>query len=241
MFLKIYTVIFIYFILGGISFYFIYRNKESKTAIRNRTKFISYFIIIHTLFFSIVIEPVVFHYLAILILIISLGEIIRLFRKSGYDKKGFFSMSLIVFLLLSGGFICFSRMDKNMILFTFLVLSIFDAFSQISGQLAGRNKLFPAISPGKTIEGFIGGAIIAIASSYLLSGLTGYYDINILFLASGIVLSAFTGDMIASFYKREYMVKDYSNLIPGHGGFLDRFDSLVAGASFIAILDLTGL
>lgn len=241
MLLNIYIIIFIYFVLGGISFYFIYRNKEPKTAMRNRTKFISYFIIIHTLFFSIVIEPLVFHYLAIFILLISLGEIIRLFRKSGYDKKRFFSLSLIIFLLFSGGFICFSRMDKNLILFTFLILSIFDAFSQISGQLIGRNKLFPTISPGKTIEGFIGGAVIAVASSLLLSGLAGYYDINILFLASGIVLFAFTGDMIASLYKRKYMVKDYSNLIPGHGGFLDRFDSLVAGAFFIAILDFTGL
>jgi phosphatidate cytidylyltransferase len=241
MILDIYIIIFIYFVIGGFGFYFIYRKKDPQVAAKNRTKFISYFLIIHTLFFSIVIEPVVFHYLALFILFIGLGEIIGLFLKSGYEKKWFFSLSLMIFLLFGAGFICFSRMDKNLILFTFLILSVFDAFSQISGQLMGRYKLFPSISPGKTIEGFAGGAIIAVASSLLLTGLTGYYDLNTLVLASGIVLSAFTGDMFASFYKRKYMVKDYSNLIPGHGGFLDRFDSLVAGAAFIAILDFTGL
>ncbi len=241
MIVTIYLFILTYFILGGLCFYYIYRNKEAHIAAKNRVKFISYFIIIHILFFSIIFNPMVFYYLALLIILGSLADMIKLFRQSGYAKKGFFTFSLLLFIVFSGGFICFSRMDKNLVLFTFLIVSVFDAFSQISGQLLGRNRLFPSVSPGKTLEGLIGGALIAIASAYMLKGLAGISSLNTFLLVSGIILFAFTGDAVTSLYKRKYRVKDFSNLIPGHGGFLDRFDSLVAGATFITILDFLGI
>src|SRR5690606_10083203 len=109
-------------------------------------------------------------------------------------------------------------LNKNLVLFTFLVLSIFDAFSQISGQLAGRRKLFPAISPGKTVEGLLGGAFTALASALLLKSLVEFSAWKILLVAAGIVLFAFAGDVAASVYKRKYNVKDFSKLLPGHGG-----------------------
>lgn len=241
MVLAIYLIILIYFILGGILFYFIYRNKPPEIAIKNRNKYISYFVIIHILFLSIVFYPVVFHYLALFIVLVGLAEVINLFRKSGYARKGFFSFSLFIFIVFSGGFICFSRMENNLILFTFLVVSAFDAFSQISGQLMGKRKIFPRVSPKKTIEGLIGGGIIAILSAFLFDGLTGNLKISTLILSSGIVLFAFVGDAATSLYKRKYLVKDFSNLIPGHGGFLDRFDGLLAGALFITLLDFLGV
>ncbi len=241
MILNIYIIIFIYFILGGISFYLIYRKKDKETARRNRNKYISYLIIIHLLFLSIVINPIVFHYLAIIIILVGLGEMIRLFIISGYHSKGFFSLLLLIYFVFSTGFICFSRMDYKLVLFTFLVIAVFDSFSQISGQILGKNKIFPGISPGKTIEGFIGGAIIATGSSYLLKSLIDFQGLNILLLAAGIVVSAFIGDAVTSMYKRKYNVKDFSSLIPGHGGFLDRFDSLIAGATFITLLDFFGI
>lgn len=241
MILTIYLIILAYFIFGGILFYFIYRNREPEIAVQNRNKFISYFVIIHILFISIVFYPLIFHYLALLIVIVGFAEVMNLFRKSGYSRKGFFSFSLFVFIVFSGGFICFSRMENNLILFTFLVISLFDAFSQISGQILGRHKLFPSVSPNKTVEGFIGGGIIAIFSAFLFDGLTGGLNIHTLLLSSGIVLFAFFGDAATSFYKRKYMVKDFSNLIPGHGGFLDRFDGLLAGALFITLLDFFGV
>ncbi len=241
MILTIYLIILTYFILGGIIFYYIYRNKEPEIAKKNRAKFISYFVIIHILFFSIVINPIVFHYLVLLIVIIGWAEVINLFRQSGFKRKRFFGLSVPVFLIISGGLICFSRTESNLILFTFMVVSIFDAFSQISGQLFGKHKLFPAISPGKTIEGLIGGAVIAVASAFLLRGLVADHRLNIFLLGSGIVIAAFIGDALTSLYKRKYEVKDFSNLIPGHGGFLDRFDGLAGGATFITLLDFFGI
>ncbi len=237
---TIYFIILSYFVLGGIGFYFINRKKDQQTARMNRVKFIAYFFIIHALFFSIIINPVIFRYLSYLIAGVGVGEIIYLFRLSGYRNKIFWGISLLLFLLFCLLFLHFSQLNRDLILFTFLVLSIFDAFSQISGQLTGRTKILPAISPGKTLEGFMGGALIAIASSLLLKGLAGGQAVPAMLLATGIVLFAFTGDLAASLFKRKYKVKDFSRLIPGHGGFLDRFDSLIAGGAWIALLEILG-
>ncbi len=240
MIITIYIIILSYFVLGGIGFYFINKTKDRQSAKNNRVKYITYFFIIHILFFAIVFNQYVFHYLSIIILIVGLGEIIKLFKQSGYARKGFFFLSVLFYMVLCAGFFNFGRLEKGLILFTFLVLSIFDAFSQISGQLIGRKKIFPSISPEKTIEGLIGGVLIALASSLFLKGLIGNNILNTLLMATGIVLFAFIGDVATSFYKRQYNVKDFSSLLPGHGGFLDRFDSLISGGAFVVIIVLSG-
>ena len=232
---TIYFIILTYFFLGGIGFYVINRKKEPQVARRSYTKFISYFFIINILFFSITINPSVFRYLAVLIIAAGFFELFRLFRLTGYRKKGFFLLSLSVFAILSVGFFFFSRLEKELILFSFLVLSIFDSFSQITGQLWGSTKILPEISPGKTVGGFVGGAFVAIASVLLLDGLYAGAALKSLLMGAGVVVFAFVGDMAASFYKRRYQVKNYSDLIPGHGGFLDRFDSLIAGGAWVAL------
>jgi phosphatidate cytidylyltransferase len=241
MILTIYLIILSYFVLGAIAFYFINRKKERLTARKSWLKYATYFIIIHVLFISIVFSPKIFHLLCVLIILVGLVELARLFEISRYRNLIFFVLSLIVYLILSAGFFRFSQLNTDLILFSFLVLSIFDAFSQIFGQLAGKTKLFPAISPGKTVEGLAGGVVAAVASSLLLKNLTGTSAVHTLVLATGIVIFAFTGDMLASVYKRKYHVKDFSRLLPGHGGFLDRFDSLIAGGAFTALLELTKL
>jgi phosphatidate cytidylyltransferase len=238
---TIYITILSYFLLGGIAFYFINRKLERNKARLNWVKYLTYFVIINVLFLSIALKPSVFWYLGILIMLMGTGEMIRIFWLSGFRKKRFFGVSIVVLFLFCLGFFYFISLNNLLILFTFLILSIFDAFSQISGQLLGKRKIVPAISPGKTLEGLIGGVIIAIASSFLLHGLI---DNSLLFtaiIASGIVLFAFTGDLAASFYKRNYNVKDFSDLLPGNGGFLDRFDSFIAGGTFIALLKIAGI
>ena len=136
--------------------------------------------------------------------------------------------------MLSMGFLLFGTLQKELILFSFIVLSIFDSFSQIAGQLWGRRKLFPKTSPNKTLGGFIGGGLMAIGSAFLLNNLYSGTELKSLILTLGIVLFAFAGDFTASFFKRKFNVKDYSNLIPGHGGFLDRFDSMIAAGAWVA-------
>jgi len=140
--------------------------------------------------------------------------------------------------LLSIGFYSFSHMEKGVILFAFLITAIFDGFSQVSGQLLGRTKLFPKISPGKTVEGLIGGALVAVLSSLVFKNVFTALSLKAIILAAVVVVFAFLGDTAKSLYKRKYNVKDFSNLIPGHGGILDRFDSLIAGGAGVTLLGL---
>ncbi|MFW5754354.1 MAG: phosphatidate cytidylyltransferase, partial [Marinilabiliaceae bacterium] len=186
-------------------------------------------------FFSIVINPEAFRWLAVVIMAGGLAELFKLFSRSGFAHKIYFSAALLIFLVLSTGFYFFSELSWQLILFSFLVLSIFDSFSQITGQLWGRKKILPAISPEKTWGGFIGGSVIAVASALLLNGLYEGPPGKALLMGGGIVLFAFLGDLGASYFKRKYHTKDYSSLIPGHGGILDRFDSLIAGGSWVAM------
>lgn len=230
---TIYYLILIYFLLGGIGFYIINRKKDSGIARKSYTKFGVYFIIVNILFFSIV-NPPVFQYLTILIIGMGLVELFQLFQKSGYSNKGFYLLSLIIYVIFSTGFLFYGTLQKELILYSFIVLSVFDSFSQITGQLFGRRKLFPKTSPNKTLSGLIGGGFIAITSSFFLGNLFSEPNLKTNIMSLGVVLFAFMGDLAASFYKRKFRVKDYSNLIPGHGGFLDRFDSFIVAGAWVA-------
>jgi len=237
MILTIYIIILSFFALGGIAFYIINQKKDKKTARASWTKFGVYFIIINVLFLSIAFSPQVFRYIVLFIILVGVGELLNLFKQSNFRNITFFGISLFIFLIFSAGFYFFSRLNNKLVLFTFLILSIFDAFSQISGQLFGKNKVLPRISPGKTVEGALGGAVIAIITSFLFHNLTGKQTLNSLLLVIAIIFFAFTGDALASLYKRKYGVKDFSQLLPGHGGFLDRFDSLIAGGAVVGVIE----
>ncbi len=230
---TIYIVILVYFFLGGLGFYFINRKKNPQVAQNSYTKFGVYFIIINALFFSIVIDSTVFRYISVLIILVGFFEMLKLYKVSGFRHNVFFVAALLVFVALSIGFFFFSGLSKELILFSFLVLSIFDSFSQITGQLFGKQKILPNISPNKTLGGLVGGAVIATASALLFSKLYSDTHLYVIITSAGIVVFAFAGDVLASLYKRKYDAKDYSKLIPGHGGFLDRFDSLIAGGAWV--------
>lgn len=109
-----------------------------------------------------------------------------------------------------------------------------DSMAYFTGYLIGKHKLAPKISPKKTIEGSVGG----ILGSVLLCGLFGYFVIPRILLhcivigVLGGVISQF-GDLTASIFKRKMGIKDYGNLIPGHGGILDRFDSVLFTAPLV--------
>ena len=126
-------------------------------------------------------------------------------------------------------------------LLCFLGPWITDSFAYFTGVFFGRHKLIPEISPKKTIEGSIGGIVFCIASfvvfGLIVGGLTGNAP-NYLVLGSlGLLVAVVSqlGDLFASLIKREHGVKDYSNIFPGHGGVLDRFDSVIAAAPLLLI------
>lgn len=234
MILTVYIFILSYFLLGAIAFYFINRKKEKSVARKSWTKFISYFVIIHILFFSITIKLVFFQILVGVIIIFGVFELLKLYIASKYKQSGVVFVSFVIYAILATGLWRFAAMDRNLVLFAFLILSIFDAFSQISGQLWGKTKIVPRVSPNKTFEGSVGGGIVAFISGFFLHGLYDDKWYRVAALTLGIIVFAFIGDLAASLYKRKFGVKDYSNLIPGHGGFLDRFDSLICGGAWVA-------
>jgi phosphatidate cytidylyltransferase len=234
----IYIVILVYYLLGTVGIFFINRRKEPQIKRKAWIKHVNYFVITNLVFFSIAVNPVIFRYVAALIIIVGFYELFKLYRGSGFSHTGFFLASIIILASLSFGFYSFSLMDKGLILFAFLIIAIFDGFSQVSGQLLGRTKLFPKISPNKTVEGLIGGSLVAVLSAFVFKNLFTASSLKAIILAAVVVVFAFLGDTAKSLYKRKYNVKDFSNLIPGHGGFLDRFDSLIAGGAGVALLGL---
>ncbi len=117
-----------------------------------------------------------------------------------------------------------------------------DAAGYFCGRAFGRHKLIPDVSPKKTIEGAIGGVIfggIAFVVFGAVIGAMGIAEPNYLSLAlTGVIVAIMSifGDLIASLIKRQYGIKDYGKLFPGHGGVMDRFDSIIAIAPFLMII-----
>jgi phosphatidate cytidylyltransferase len=117
-----------------------------------------------------------------------------------------------------------------------LILWASDTGAYFSGIMLGKKKLFERVSPKKTWEGSIGGGLLALAMAFALSRF--FHDLNTIqwLVASGlIVITGIYGDLIESVFKRSIEVKDSGRSLPGHGGFLDRFDSLLLAAPFIVV------
>ena len=233
-----YIVIIIYYLLGTIGIYFINRRKDPDTQRKAWIKHIMYFIVTNIIFFSIGFNTIIFRVISVVIIAEGFIELYQLFRKSNYNFRNYYFVALLVFAFLAAGFYLFGKMDRGIILFSFLILSIFDGFSQVTGQLLGKRKLFRKISPNKTVEGLIGGAVIAILSALVFRQLIPAAPAKAMMASAVVALFAFAGDAAKSAYKRRFDVKDFARIIPGHGGFLDRFDSLIAGGAGVAIFSL---
>jgi phosphatidate cytidylyltransferase len=109
-----------------------------------------------------------------------------------------------------------------------------DTFAYLVGITMGKNKLFERISPKKTIEGFVGGVVFAVVAGILLAQFYLHQD-TIKWIIIAMIVSAFgtLGDLIESKFKRIAGVKDSGHIMPGHGGFLDRLDSIIFVAPFV--------
>jgi phosphatidate cytidylyltransferase len=120
--------------------------------------------------------------------------------------------------------------NAKLLFFLVVVVQLSDVFQYIWGKLAGRHRVAPSISPNKTWEGLVGGVVTAVAVGTGLWWITPFNPWQAAAMALAIALMGFVGGLVMSAIKRDYGVKDYGTLIEGHGGVLDRVDSLLFAA-----------
>jgi phosphatidate cytidylyltransferase len=105
------------------------------------------------------------------------------------------------------------------------IISLCDSFAYLIGKRFGKFKIFPKISPNKTIEGYIGSTFCTLFLFVIIFLHYDLKDFNFIFYVIIIIISSFCGDLYLSFFKRKLNIKDFGKLFPGHGGVLDRIDS----------------
>ncbi len=162
------------------------------------------------------------------------SRISGVFMSVTYVAAGFTGMSVLRYL----------PDGEYSFLLAFLGACVCDVFAYFTGYLFGKHKLTPNISPKKTVEGSIGGMVFTVLAfvlyGFLLKTFADRTPNYLLLALSGLVLSVVSqiGDLSASLIKREYGIKDYGKLFPGHGGVMDRFDSTVAVALTMMLISV---
>ena len=154
----------------------------------------------------------------------SLFVIISLFHKSNIHfsilglliNSTFFS---IIYIITN------QNLEFKLIFIIVTIISLCDIFAYLIGKKFGKFKIFPRISPNKTLEGYIGSTFCSL---FLFTTIFIYFDfndLNLILYTIIIIISSFIGDLYVSFFKRKLKIKDLGKLFPGHGGILDRIDS----------------
>lgn len=143
-----------------------------------------------------------------------------------------FSISHLAYLLSLPELPGFEVGGRGLLLYVVFLTEMNDVFQFTWGKLLGRRKIIEKISPNKTWEGFIGGLLSTVAAAYFLRFLTPFSSEIALLAGLLIACSGFVGDIIVSAIKRDFGLKDTGNAIKGHGGILDRIDSLAISSPF---------
>ncbi len=155
-----------------------------------------------------------------------------------------FTLSLYIVAAINGIIYIrdFGEGGKYLYLLIFVGAWVTDIFAYFTGMLFGKHKLIPEVSPKKTVEGSIGGTLFCAAAFVLfgvvIEALTSLEANYVLLVVSGILAAVVSqiGDLIMSVIKREHGVKDYGKIFPGHGGMLDRFDSILAVSLALSVI-----
>jgi phosphatidate cytidylyltransferase len=181
-------------------------------------------------------------YLYLMFPLVSLTFFIKLYRKTdkkpftgvAYTYLGIFYVAVPFSLLNLAVFSVDQVYHFEIIIGCLLILWASDTGAYFAGTKFGKTKLFERVSPKKSWEGFLGGAFSAIAVAFVLARYFQVIEDWKWLVISGIIIIAGTyGDLIESLFKRSIEIKDSGHILPGHGGFMDRFDGLLLSAPFI--------
>lgn len=204
--------------------------------------FVPYILLAYIIYISIQIVP--FKYIHFLTGATLVGLFILIYlliskkpiNTNTYSQKVFLQMLYIIlpfYFLIQLPFID-NQYQPYIIIYCILLIWTNDSFAYLVGKNLGKRKLFETVSPKKTIEGFLGGMLFAI----ILGGLIGYFStlftiLNWIIIAVIVAVFGTLGDLVESKFKRQAGVKDSGTIMPGHGGLLDRLDSLFFLAPFV--------
>ena len=193
-------------------------------------------------------EKYIFVLAAAMILFMLYLFVLMLFRKGflPYKKVAeiYMIVSYVVISFTALSLLRYIEHGKFVFFLVFIAAWGCDTFAYLTGTLIGKHKLIPEISPKKTVEGAIGGIVATMLLFALYGYLVGAYwgggtkPRYYVLMAYGLVLAVVgqIGDLIASAIKREHGIKDYGNILPGHGGIMDRFDSILAVSTVLIML-----
>ena len=171
-----------------------------------------------------------------LILCFMLIFIHQIWNNKVYVLQGIYAfLGLFYVAFLLGHILLFEKLENGtyILWLVFIISFATDTFAYISGVNFGRHKLCPQISPKKSVEGAVGGVVGSIIATVIYGYFMnkyGYLNFPLFFyIVLSIIVSVFSqfGDLTASLIKRTFGVKDYGHIFPGHGGVLDRFDSII--------------
>ena len=169
---------------------------------------------------------------ALVIIFIALNIILLLTTKQVIISKGPYFLMVQLYITLPV-LLLVNELDRNktlhlVIFAVILLIWLSDVGAYFSGKFLGKRKLFPEISPNKTWAGFFGGGIAVMIGAAIIS-IQGFgYSLNQWLIIGVIVwIMGSLGDLVESAFKRSFRIKDSGTMLPGHGGFLDRFDSFI--------------
>ena len=221
-------------ILGCCSLYELFKVRKEDKDVPILLKVFSYIALIILIYFgnTNVMQYIIDYKVITLIFAIYFLPIVFINDNSKYNiNDALFILGGTIFLGVVFNLFCIIRNTELTYFIYLLLITIFtDTFALVSGMLIGQHKLCEKISPNKTIEGFVFGSLLGtiIASTFYLTVINP--SANLIYVTLITLLLSIVGqigDLFFSSIKRNYKVKDFSNLIPGHGGILDRLDSFV--------------
>lgn len=227
-FFQIVAILLSYYLITGIGFYFIAKKKDEVARKRLWLKYFVYLAMVSFLVFCMKYALDIAFALICLIALIGAFEVVASWNEIALVRVKVVS-ALVYSCVLFG--VSLSYEIRGSLLPVFFLIVVFDGFSQTIGELVKGKTLAPRMSPNKTRSGFIGGALVmGFTTWWILEG-----DF-LFFIGISMAVVGLYGDLLASWLKRFSGKKDFSEIIPGHGGVLDRFDSFLAVWSVLSFI-----
>lgn len=182
--------------------------------------------------------PFFLAFICILNLILGLNLFLDNLLIKHTKTKALISSYYIVIPFILGYFELIHSENHFLFIGMMILIWVSDSSAYFIGSAIGKRKLFPKISPKKTWEGFYGSGMCVLISAYGIFSLTNFKDLSFWVAFSLVIwVSGSIGDLVASHVKRIHQIKDSGSLLPGHGGFYDRFDAFIFAMPFILLIN----